>query len=83
MSEESHEARTAALRHVLRNRLSAIRNAVFYLRRKSEGSELWESEKRIETFFDLIDDELELCTQHITEELTTTWLSSVDPSSTE
>ena len=69
MTDEVLDARAASLRHSLRNRLSAIRNAVYYLMRKSEPTQLWENDERISSFFQLIDDELERCTQHISDEL--------------
>jgi C4-dicarboxylate-specific signal transduction histidine kinase len=38
--------------------LNGIRNGAFYLKRKSEGSELWESDARFPKFFGLIEDEI-------------------------
>lgn len=48
----------ATLRHDLRNRLTAIKNASFYLKRRSEKAPLWQEDKRLATFFGLIDSEL-------------------------
>lgn len=48
----------AVLRHDLRNKLASIRNAAFYLRRKVEKTELFETDARVPLFFGLIDDEL-------------------------
>jgi C4-dicarboxylate-specific signal transduction histidine kinase len=47
----------ADLRHDLRNDLAAIRNAAFYLRRKThaEARDLWERERNVERMFDLIE----------------------------
>ncbi|UJR82361.1 hybrid sensor histidine kinase/response regulator [Sandaracinus amylolyticus] len=45
---------TSALRHDLRNRLAAIRNAAFYLRRRTSKTPLWEEDARVSTFFDVI-----------------------------
>ncbi len=52
------EEELSVLRHDLRNRLNGIRNGAFYIRRKSESTPLWESDQRIGTFFDLIEDEI-------------------------
>jgi signal transduction histidine kinase len=48
----------SVMRHDLRNRLNGIRNGVFYLRRKSEGTALWREDERFPTFFDLIEQEV-------------------------
>jgi hypothetical protein len=49
----------AGLKHTLRNHCAAIRNANFYLKRKTQGSETWESDKRVPSFFELIERQLE------------------------
>ena len=46
----------SVLRHDLRNNLASIRNAAFYLRRRTKDTELWRSDPRIAQFFGLIDD---------------------------
>ena len=75
MKPELKERRTAELRHNLRNRLSAIRNAVFYLKRKSQGTPIWDDDPRVQSFFTLVEDELQRCTDHIQGELNIEWLS--------
>src|SRR4051812_36850116 len=52
------EVVTAVLRHDLRNRFSSIRNASYYLMRQVQKVDLWESDPRVEVFFQLIDKEL-------------------------
>jgi CheY-like chemotaxis protein/anti-sigma regulatory factor (Ser/Thr protein kinase) len=44
------------LRHDLRNHLASIRNAAFYLRRRTKDTEIWRSDPRVPQFFTLIDD---------------------------
>src|SRR6476646_3505069 len=44
------------LRHDLRNHLASIRNAAFYLRRRTKDTEVWRSDPRMAQFFSLIDD---------------------------
>lgn len=46
------------LRHDLRNKHAAIRQAAIYLQRRVEKSDVWTSEPRIPRFFALIDAEL-------------------------
>jgi len=53
-----YEERLSVFRHDLRNRLGSIRNGAFYLQRKSEKSELWESDPRFPRFFGLIEEEI-------------------------
>ncbi|MEZ0230198.1 MAG: sensor histidine kinase [Planctomycetota bacterium] len=48
----------ASLRHSLRNRLGAVRNATFYIRRKVDGTPLPASDARIPKFFDMVDSEV-------------------------
>jgi len=51
----------AHLRHDIRNKLGAIRNAAFYLRRKTESDavSLWRDDPRVPRFFGLIASEVE------------------------
>lgn len=49
---------TSTVRHDVGNKLAAIKNAVFYLRRKTEKTELWSEDQRVPTFFGLIDSEM-------------------------
>jgi signal transduction histidine kinase len=54
------EEATSVLRHDLRNRLAAIRNATFYLQRRvQKGAEaLWTSDARMAQMFELIEKEI-------------------------
>jgi hypothetical protein len=47
---------TSTMRHDVRNRLSAIRNAAFYLKRRVSQTELWSADARVQQFFALIDE---------------------------
>ncbi len=51
------EAVQGVLRHEARNKVGAIRNAAFFLRRKTEKTPLW-AEPRVADFFELIEDQL-------------------------
>ena len=42
--------------HELRNNLSSIRNATYYLRSRTEGTAAWAENPRVPQFFELIDD---------------------------
>ena len=48
----------STLRHDLRNKLASIRNASFYLMRQMKKTEVWSTDPRVETFFQLIEKEL-------------------------
>ena len=52
------EERLSVLRHDLANRLNSIRNGAFYLKRKSERTNLWVEDPRFPLFFDLIEKEI-------------------------
>jgi signal transduction histidine kinase len=52
------EAVRSALRHTLRNRLSVVRSAAYYIRRKVETTPLLERDPNVKRFFDLIDREV-------------------------
>jgi nitrogen-specific signal transduction histidine kinase len=47
---------TSSMRHDVRNRLSTIRNAAFYIKRRVSQTELWTSDARVQQFFALIDE---------------------------
>jgi hypothetical protein len=49
---------SAILRHDVRNKLSAVKNALFYLRRRVEKTEVYATDARMGQFFTLVDDEL-------------------------
>lgn len=57
------------LRHDLRNRLSVVRNAVFYLRRRAMTTALWDDDPRMGQFFGLIDDAITASNTAIDERL--------------
>jgi hypothetical protein len=59
-----------ALRHDLRNHLSTIRNAAFYLERRMRKTDAWEGDKRVPQFFELIESELEAAATCITQRAT-------------
>jgi signal transduction histidine kinase len=48
----------SSFRHDLRNKLAAIRNAAFYIARRTEKTDLWTTDPRVASFFKLIDDQL-------------------------
>lgn len=55
------EAQTA-VRHELRNKLASVRNAAFFIRRKTEaGTDLLQRDARVASFFQLIETELDTC----------------------
>jgi len=49
---------TSGLRHNLRNKLGALRNAAFFLKRKLDGQPVWRDDARVPRFFDIIGSEL-------------------------
>lgn len=44
--------------HALRNRLAVVQNAASYVKRRTQTTAIWESDKRVPGFFGAIDDEL-------------------------
>src|SRR5436190_19586623 len=50
------EELASLIRHELRNNLSSIRNATFYLKRRTQATHLWEADQRVSQFFTLIED---------------------------
>jgi signal transduction histidine kinase len=46
----------SVVRHDMRNKLGSIRNAAFYLRRRVQPTEIWQSDPRVAQFFTLIDE---------------------------
>jgi signal transduction histidine kinase len=67
----SLEEAASTLRHDVRNRLSSIRNAAFYLRRRTvkAAPELIQQDPRVAQFFDLIESELVGAEQVLTSRL--------------
>jgi CheY-like chemotaxis protein len=57
-TDQDDGERSAEVRHFVRNRLAAIRNAAFYLQRRTEPTPLWREDPRVPRFFALIMDEL-------------------------
>jgi signal transduction histidine kinase len=60
----------SAARHDLRNRLAAIRGAMYYLQRRFAMTELWDSDPRVPQFITVIGDEVERATLVLAERLT-------------
>lgn len=54
------EEKLSVMRHDLRNRLGSMRNASFYLSRRTQKTELWTTDARVPTFYTLIDEQLNL-----------------------
>ncbi len=52
------EETMAVFRHDFMNRLAAVRNASFYLAKKTSKTDLWQSDARVQPFFKIIDDEV-------------------------
>jgi signal transduction histidine kinase len=52
------EELASTIRHDLRNRLAAIKNASFYLKTKTRASTLWQSDKNVARFYQVIEDEI-------------------------
>lgn len=48
----------SVLRHILRNKLATVRNAAFYIKRRTAGSESWTADPRVREFFEVIDEEI-------------------------
>ena len=57
---------TSSMRHDVRNRLSTIRNAAFYIKRRVSQTELWTSDARVQQFFSLIDESVAHAEQLLT-----------------
>ena len=76
MSEDSEE-KAAELRHYLRNRFAAIRNAAFYLQKRVSTTSLWEEDERVSRFFDLIASELSDADDRINRDLRSSHLLGV------
>jgi signal transduction histidine kinase len=47
------------MRHAVRNKLAAARNAATYIQRRLSKTEAWQSDARIQTFYGLIESELD------------------------
>jgi len=59
------EDAVARLRHDVFNSLAAVRNAAYYLQRRFNGTETWQSDPRIEQFFQLIGQQLDAAVARI------------------
>ena len=57
---EVADALLSMMRHDVRNKLASARQAGYYLKSRSQTTELWAAEPRIEKFFGIIDDQLAL-----------------------
>jgi signal transduction histidine kinase len=78
------EEALSIVRHDVRNKLAAVRQATFYLQTKSRGTDLWKSDPRFEKFFDLIADQLGAADRLLSEHeamhaLSTRTLAPIDP----
>lgn len=49
---------TSGMRHELRNKLSSLRNASFFLKRKFDGQQVWKDDGRVPRFFQIMEAEL-------------------------
>ncbi len=58
------------LRHHLRNRLAAIRNAAYYVQRQAAAAGLLEQDPRVERFLQLIKNEVAEADNALTNQLT-------------
>jgi signal transduction histidine kinase len=56
----------AAMRHDVRNKLAAIRQAAYYLKTKTQTTELWEKDPRMARFFALIDEQVDAADEAFT-----------------
>jgi CheY-like chemotaxis protein len=59
------EDAVARLRHDVFNSLAAVRNAAYYLQRRFKGTEIWQSDPRVEQFFQLIGQQLDVAVARI------------------
>lgn len=50
--------RASELRHSLRNRLSSIRYATFYVQRRVEATSLWTDDPKVQRFFEMLTKEI-------------------------
>lgn len=57
------EESTSTLRHDVRNKLSSMRNMVFYLAKQAKRSNLWEADPRVPHFFTTLDSEVHVADQ--------------------
>jgi hypothetical protein len=65
-----HEEMASTVRHHVRNKLSSVRNSIFYIRRKvQEDTQLVRDDPRVGQFFQLIETELEACSSALTMQL--------------
>jgi len=56
---------SSGARHDLRNQITIIRGATFFLRRKVHGTDVWLSEPRIAEFFKAIEEQLDRATANV------------------
>ena len=63
---------TSGMRHDLRNKLSSLRNATFFLKRKLEGQAIWRDDVRVPRFFQIMESELSAADQIMTARMTET-----------
>lgn len=56
---------SSGVRHDLRNQITIIRGALFFLRRKVHGTDAWTSDPRVADFFKAIEDQLDRATANV------------------
>lgn len=60
----------SVLRHDLRNRIATVRSAAFYVKRRVRDTEVWRADANIDTFFGIINEELDAANTMISERVT-------------
>lgn len=56
---------SSGVRHDLRNQITIIRGALFFLRRKVHGTDVWTSDPRVGDFFKAIEEQLDRATANV------------------
>ncbi len=56
---------SSGVRHDLRNQITIIRGALFFLRRKVTGTDAWKSDTRVGEFFKAIEEQLDRATANV------------------
>lgn len=59
------EVVSSGVRHDLRNQITIIRGALFFLRRKVSGTEAWTRDARVAEFFKAIEEQLDRATANV------------------
>ncbi|MFO0589628.1 MAG: hypothetical protein U0441_18970 [Polyangiaceae bacterium] len=77
------EVVSSGVRHDLRNQITIIRGALFFLRRKVSGTEAWRSDARVGEFFKAIEEQLDRATHNVDPERLSERLFTRDVAPTE